>query len=174
MQKQVIAVGSVVVFLFSLLCSGTLVAAEMKIGVINMQKVLASSNAGKKAQEIVSKKMEELQAGFKKDQEELIALDKEIKKKQSAWNDEMRQKKGVEFQKKRRDLAIKQEDANLELKNLREEHVGPILKNLREVVRDVAKDEGYTLVLPHNVILYADDNIDITETVTKALNKATK
>lgn len=60
------------------------------------------------------------------------------------------------------------------MKNLREEHVGPILQTLREVVKDVAKDEGYTLVLPHNVVLYAGDKIDLTETVTKALNKATK
>ncbi|PID72678.1 MAG: hypothetical protein CSB34_01080 [Desulfobulbus propionicus] len=173
MQKQMIVVGSVVVFLLSLLCTATM-AAEMKIGVINMQKVLASSNAGKKAQGIVQKKGEELQAGLKKVEEELIALEKEIKKKQSAWNDEMLQKKGVEFQKKRRDLAIKKEDANLELKNLRDKHVGPILKKLSEVVKKVAQDGGYTLVLPHNVTFYADDSIDLTQTVTKALNKATK
>lgn len=154
--------------------TGNATAAEAKIGFINMQQVLASSEAGKNAQAAVAEKMEELQAGFKKDQDALVALQQEIEKKSSAWSDEMKQEKGIEFQKMRRDLAVKQEDAQLELKQLRGEKVEPILQELKNVVKDVAKEQGYTLVLPHNVILYAEDSADITASVTKALNKAMK
>lgn len=154
--------------------AATVTAEEMKIGVINMQKVVASSDAGKKAQEIVTNKMKELQEKFKKDEAELIALQKEIEKKSSAWSDQMKQEKAIEFQKMRRNLGVKQEDANIELKKLREENIGPILKQLQQVVGQVGKDEGYTLILPNNVILYGNNKINLTDKITKALNEAMK
>ncbi len=149
-------------------------AADMKVGVINMQKVLAGSNAGKKAEAALGGKMEELKVKFKKDEDALIALQKEIEKKSSAWSDEMKQEKGIEFQRMRRDLRVKQEDANLELKKMREEKVGPILKELQGVVKKYAEKNDYTVVLPNNVILFAGAGVDITESITKELNKVMK
>ncbi len=149
-------------------------AADAKIGVINMKKVLADSEAGKKAQKVLEKKMNELRAKFKKDEQALIALQKEIEKKSSAWSDSVKQEKAIEFQKKRRDLAAKQDDANLELKQLREKHLTPILKKLEQVVSQVAKKGGYTIVLPNTAVLFRDKSADITAKITDALNKAMK
>lgn len=175
MRKHVIGLVCGVFFLGTMvLGAGPVAAEEMKIGVINMQKVVAVSDAGKKAEEAVNQKMKALRDGFKKDEEALIALQKEIEKKSSAWSDQVKREKSIEFQKKRRDLAVKQEDANLELKKLREEKLGPILKQLQEVVREVAKKDGYTLVLPNNVVLWGKKEIDITDKITEALNKAMK
>ncbi|NOQ46559.1 MAG: hypothetical protein GQ559_07785 [Desulfobulbaceae bacterium] len=153
---------------------GTVQAADTKVGIINVQKVLATCEAGKKAHEVREKKMEELQATFKKDEEALLALQKEIEKKSSAWSEEMKQEKAIEFQKKRRNLGVKQEDANLEMKTLRERQLAPILKQLETVVKDVAQKEGYALILPRNAVLHAVDSVDLTEMVTKALNKKVK
>ncbi len=158
----------------SVLASQTAIAAETKIGVINMKQVLATSKAGKDAQTAIEKKMKELQASFKKDEESLIALQKEIEKKSSAWSDEVKQEKAIEFQKKRRDLGVKQEDANLELKNMREQHVNPILKELEKVVTSYGKEQGYTLILPRNGLLFAAESVDISEEITKALNEGMK
>jgi outer membrane protein len=149
-------------------------AADTKIGVIDMKKVLSTSVSGKKAQDIIEAKMKELQAGFKKDEEALVALQKDMEKKSSAWSDEVKQEKAVEFQKKRRDLGVKQEDANLELKKLREQHVNPILKKLEDIVQKVAQDQGYAIILPRNTVLYATDKMDISDTVTSELNKVMK
>lgn len=163
----------VVVFLsVSLMIGSGAFAAETKIGVIDMQKVLANSAAGKKAQQELEKKMSQLKETFKKDEDALLAMQKEIEKKSSAWSDEMKQEKSIEFQKKRRDLGAKQEDANLELKQLREKHLTPILKKLEQVVKDEAKKGGYTVVLPVNAVLYNADETDMTKGVTEALNKA--
>ncbi len=149
-------------------------AADAKIGVINMKKVLANSTAGKNAQKVLQKKMNQLRAKFKKDEDALLALQKEIEKKSSAWSDEVKQEKAIEFKKKRRDLAAKQEDANLELKQLREKYLTPILKKLEQVVKAEAKKGGYTIVLPNTAVLYRDKSADMTSIVTNALNKAMK
>ncbi len=147
-------------------------AGQKKIGVINMQKVLAMSEAGKAAQEVVSKKMKEFQAAFKSDEEALRALQKEIEKKSSAWSDEMKQEKTTEFNTMRFELAKKQEKANGEMKKLRDEKLEPIVRELRRVVAEIGKKDGYTVILPSQAIVFADEAIDLTREVTEALNKA--
>jgi outer membrane protein len=149
-------------------------AADTKVAVINIQKVLIESEAGKKAKAKVEKKMEELKSVFKKDEDALIALQKEIEKKSSAWSEEKRKEKAREFQKKRLSLGEKQEDANLEMKQLQEKNLTPIMKKLETIVTEVAKAKGYTVVLPRNGVLYFDKAFDITADTTKALNAKMK
>ncbi len=150
------------------------VAAETTVAIVNMQKVLVNSKAGKEAQQVLETKIAELQATFKKDEEALVALQQEIEKKSSAWSDTVKQEKAIEFQKKRRDLRVKQDDANLEMKRLREQQLNPIWKVLEQVVGDVAKTKGYTIVLPRSSVFYAGPDVDITDEVVKALDSGKK
>ncbi len=154
--------------------SSATAATVTKVAVINIQKVLVESEAGKKAKAKMEKKMEELKANLKKDENALVALQKEIEKKSSAWSDEKKQEKAMAFQKMRRNLGVKQEDANLEMKNLQEKHLTPIMKKLESIVTEVAKAKGYTIVLPRNGVLYFDKAVDITADTTKALNAKMK
>ncbi len=149
-------------------------AAATKVAVINIQKVLVESVAGKNAKAKMEKKMEELKKGLKKDQDALVALQKEIEKKSSAWSDEKKQEKAIQFQKMRRNLGVKQDDANLEMKKLQEKYLTPIMKKLESIVTEVAKAKGYTIVLPRNGVLYFDKAVDITADTTKALNAKMK
>ncbi len=172
-KKAVCCIGGLLIAAV-LLLNSQVMAAETKIGVIDMKQVLSTSTAGKRAQDLIEQKMKTLQASFKSDETALVNLQKEIEKKGSAWSDSVKQEKAIEFQKKRRDLAEKQETANQELKKLREQHVNPILKKLEEIVDKVATDGGYSAVLPRNVVLFAADSIDISDKVVAELNKAMK
>ena len=149
-------------------------AADTKVAVINIQKVLLDSSAGKKARAKMEKKMNELKAGFKKDEDALIALQKEIEKKSSAWSDEKKQEKAMKFQKMRRNLGVKQEDANMAMKQMQEKNLTPIMKKLESIVTEVAKAKGYAIVLPRNSVLYVNKSADITAAATKALNAKMK
>ncbi|RUM35375.1 MAG: hypothetical protein DSY50_02825 [Desulfobulbus sp.] len=177
-MKTSVKMGSIVavaVFLMAaVICGSPAYAADAKVAVINIQKVLVDSEAGKKAKAKVEKRMEELKSSFKKDEEALVSLQKEIEKKSSAWSEEKRKEKAREFQKKRLSLGEKQEDANLEMKKMQEKYLTPIMKKLETVVTEVAKDKGYTVVLPRNGVLYFDKANDITATTTKALNAKMK
>ena len=71
----------IILTLFSLFCfgvffvtSGSVMAADMKIGVMNVQKVLTSSVAGKAAKVKFDAKMKELQDKFKVEEEDLLAI----------------------------------------------------------------------------------------------------
>ena len=177
-MKKIVKMGSVttvaVFLLVSLLTSVPVFAASSKVAVINIQKVLVDSEAGKKAKAKVEKRMEELKTSFKKDEAALVSLQKEIEKKSSAWSEDKRKEKAREFQKKRQSLGEKQEDANLEMKKMQEKYLTPIMKKLETVVSEVAKDKGYSIVLPRNGVLYAEKADDITAATTKALNAKMK
>ncbi|WP_457572892.1 OmpH family outer membrane protein [Desulfolithobacter sp.] len=179
MKKQAKLYGIVVAVVWSMalvLLSGgqSVQAAAVKIGVVNVQKVLMSSDAGKEAQIAMEEKVKELQNQFRQEEEALLSLQKEIEKKSSVWSDDIKQEKIIELNKKRRNLQLKQEDANMELKRLREKKYGPILKKLEQVVKDVAQKKGYAVVLPRNAVLYYSDAIDMTDDTVKALNRQLK
>ncbi len=175
MKIRTVLTGCAVILVLNLCGTvNTVFSAEIKIGVMNMQKVIAASEAGKKAQAVIDTRMKELRESFKTDEDALLALKKEIEKKSSAWSEEMKQEKALEFKKKRRDMAMKQEDANLELKNLQEKYLGPILENLEKTVKSYAEEEKFTVILPRRSVLYFDDAIDVSDALVKALNKQMK
>jgi len=156
-----------VAFLFS---TTSVFAEAVSIAVLDMQKVVLSSKLGKDAQKEIEKRVKELEKAFKADEETLIALQNEIEKKSSVWSEEKKQDKSIEFQKLRRDLRAKQDDANVELKQLQEKQLAPIFKELEVVVKKFAEDNKYSMILPSQAVLYAIDSVDITDKVTQALN----
>ncbi len=149
-------------------------AADTTIVVLDMQKALSGSEAGKKAQQAMEKKVKELQEKFKAEEEALMVLQEDIEKKSSVWSEEKKQDKAIEFQKKRRDLRVKQDDANLELKALQEKQLGPILQEMEKVVDKLAQEKGYNIILPRAAVVFAGKTVDVTDEVTKALNDVTK
>jgi outer membrane protein len=167
----VLATAMVFLLLAVLPCRTALADGE-SIAVLNLRKVFAASEAGKKAQLEMDKKVKELQEKFTKDEEALVALQDEIEKKSSVWNEEKKQEKAIEFQKMRRDLRVKQEDANLELKKIEEQQLSPIRKELEQVIEKMAKEKGLDIILPSEVVMYSSEAVDITDEVTNALNAA--
>ncbi len=154
--------------------NGQALAADTKIGIIDMKKVVSTSTAGQKAQGVLEQKGKSLQESFKKDQDDILALEKEFEKKNSAWTDAVKKEKTVTYQKKRSDFATKQQGAQAEFKKLEEQQIAPVLKKIEEVVGKLAKDEGYSLILPRQVVYYTSDALDISDKVIAELNKAMK
>lgn len=148
--------------------------AQAKIAVLNIQDVLTKSSAGLAAKEKIEKRMKELKSSLESDKQQLITFQDEMKKKASVWSEDKKQEQVTEFQKKRRDLSLKQEDANTEMKNLQDKYLAPIMKELEGIVRQVAATKGYTIVLPNTAVLYFDKAVDITSEVTQSLNAKLK
>lgn len=149
------------------------IAADLKIGVMNVQKIIVTCDAGKKAKDRFDKKMKELQASFKSEEDELKKMQEEIKKKSSAWSEEKKAEKVREFQKSGRELQAKTEDARFEMKQMQDKELEPILKALEKVVDKYGKDNGYSAIMDSkNGVIYFDNKIDISDPLVKKLNEA--
>ena len=175
MFKRIMLVVTLVVLAGFTIESSSARAEVQKIGVMNIQKVLLESTAGRKAKEVFEKRMNELQEKFKTEQEALVALQQEIEKKSSAWSKDKKGEKVRELQLGQRELQMKSEDAKMELKQLQDKELEPILTMLQTVVNSFGKKNGYAVILDSKIaVLYADSSVDVSEAVQKELDQRMK
>ena len=175
MFKRIMLVVTLVVLAGFTIESSSARAEVQKIGVMNIQKVLLESTAGRKAKEVFEKRMNELQEKFKTEQEALVVLQQEIEKKSSAWSKDKKGEKVRELQLGQRELQMKSEDAKMELKQLQDKELEPILTMLQTVVNSFGKKNGYAVILDSKVaVLYADSSVDVSEAVQKELDQRMK
>ncbi len=171
MSKKMMLICAVLIFTCSIVPNGF--AAELKIGIMNVQKIIVGCEAGKEAKGRFEKKMKDLQASFQKEETELKGLQEEIKKKSSAWSEEKKAEKTREFQKRGREFQAKSEDARFEMKQLQDKELEPILKALEKIVDNYRKDNGYTMILDSkNGVISYDEKIDISAKLIKKLDTA--
>lgn len=150
-------------------------AAEVKIGVMNVQKVLVESVSGKAAKTLFEAKAKELKDKFQVEENALVAMQQEIEKKSSAWSAEKKESEVREYQKKGREFQAKTEDARFELKQLQDKELEPILKTMQGVVDAYGKKNGYTVILDSKIgVLYYNSVVDVSADLTKALDQAMK
>ncbi len=145
-----------------------------KIGVMNVQNVLANSNIGKEIKGKIEDKMKDLKKDFKADEDALVALKQEIEKKSSVWSKEVKAEKVRDLQKMQRELKAKTDDANFEMRQLQNKEFEPVFKKLDGIVGDYAKKNGYILILDdvRSGVLYLDNSINLTDVFVEELNKA--
>ena len=165
---QAVVIASVLLF-----AAQGAMAAELKLGVMNVQKIIVGCKAGKAAKERFDVKMKDLQSSFTGEEADLKKLQAEIKKKSSAWSEEKKAEKVREFQKSGRELQAKTEDARFEMKQLQDKELEPILKSLEKVVETYGKDQGYTMILDSKSgVIFYDKTTDVSDSIMKLLDKA--
>ena len=146
----------------------------VKIGVINMQKVVRQSHEGKKAMEKLNKKFETLQKQLQKKQSELKAFKEDLEKKAPLMREEARAEKERQYKKMLREYKDQSDDAQYEMRQMEQKVMETILKKLEKVVRKIAKDKGYTIILEKNMpgLYYVSPDADITQEIISAYDKS--
>lgn len=168
-QKNLVAG---LIFSLVFFASNSCFSADLKLGIMNVQQIIVECDAGKAAKARFDQKMKDLQVSFKAEEEALKGLQEEIKKKSSAWSESKRAEKVREFQKSGRELQGKTEDARIEMKNLQDKELEPILKALEKVVDKYGADNGFSAILDAKSVIYFDKKNDITKVLIKKLNGA--
>ena len=150
--------------------------AQVKIAVINMQKVVRKSVAGQKAMEKLNKKFESLQKKLRAKQDELKAFKEDLEKKGPLMNEDAKAEKEREYKKALRDFKDQSDDAQFEMRQAESKSMEPVLKELEKVVTRIGEEGGYTLILEKNMlgIYFNASNVDITDEVIKAYDNEVK
>ncbi len=154
----------------------TVQAAEVKIGVMNVQKILAGSKIGKQVKAKMETKMKSFQQEFKSEEDALIALQQEIEKKSSVWSKDVKAEKIRAFKKKQRELKAKTDDANFEMRQMQTKELEPVVKKLDSIVKEFGTKNGYTMILDEARagVLFLDKSIVVTDKIIEELDKALK
>jgi len=159
------------VLALSFLTAVPALAAEVKLGYVDLQKALNLSESGKAAKEKIQKKV--------KDHEGAIdARQKELKKLKEALllSEEARGVKERDYQQKLKEFQRYTKDIQDELQQQDADFTRQILEDLFKVIKGIGEKEGYTMILEQSEssLLFADDKIDLTDKVIKAYDAQAK
>jgi len=154
--------------------AGAETEASPKVGIINIQSAIITSNEGQRD-------FQELQKKFDPKRQELEGLNKEIQDLQQKFStqgdklsDEARGKLLKDIDNKKKQMQRDYEDANTEIQQQQNEIANRIGQKMMQILDKYAKDNGYSVILDvsgqQSPVLWATSSIDITKALVDAFN----
>lgn len=148
-------------------------AEEMKMGFVDMQKAIQETAAGKKAKKDLEDEFNKKKKELEKKEADLKKMNDDLEKKSLVLTDEVKQKKAQELQQemlKYREIVAK---SQMEIQKKERDLTAPIVQKLRDIVDEIAKKEGFTMVLEKSEqsVLWAKKDLDLTDRVIKEADK---
>lgn len=150
--------------------------AFAKIGVLDFQKVLKQSEAGKDVFNKLQTKADEYDKDLSSIGDEIKLMQEEYAQKESIYKAETKERKRTEIQRKIRTFNTTKEDYAKELKRMEMRHLKKVQDEVMKIVNDLGKELGYELILEeqNSAVLYMSDSVDITDNVIKRYNNVYK
>ena len=141
-------------------------AAEVnRIGIVDFQRILETSDAGKAAQAEIKSEGQKMETTLKEKGEEIEELRKRLEREALVMDKAMRDEKEREYRIKVGDFKALEEKYREDFKVLNQRLVGRLQKEVFRLVESVGKTEGYTLILEKREagVLYAPNTVEITD-----------
>jgi outer membrane protein len=161
----------IALFLAVLLSTTPCLAADVaKIGVVDIQKVLLTSSAGKMAKAQINKKAREMEANLTVKKEEIETLKENLEREALVMNKETRDERERDIRIKINDIKSLKNTYENDLKKIEGKVVKRIQKDVDVIIEEMGKKEGYLLIISNPVVLYAPTSIDITDQLIQAYN----
>lgn len=145
-------------------------AAESKIAVVDIEKLLNESKAGKSIAKQVQDKQAAFQKEFSKKEKELSEAQKKLIEEKKSLSAEDFAKKRKEFEEKLIETRKLFQTRRTTLDRALSEALSELRKNVIEIAATAAEKEGYDVVLTRDSVVIADKDLDITERILKDLN----
>jgi outer membrane protein len=151
-------------------------AAAEKIGFVNVQEVMVTSNAGKKETEDIKKSVDKTKATIKERETELTKLKDELEKQRPLLKEEAIKEKELAYQKKFRDYQIFVKDSNEELQAKEQEILKKMIPEILKLIQAIGDKEKYSMVVDVSQvpIAYHSKENDLTKRVIDEFNKTYK
>jgi outer membrane protein len=168
--KSVFAITFLILFVFT----NTLFAADVaKLGVIDLQRILETSNSGKSIQAELKGQKGKMESDLKQKGTEIEKISKRLERESMVMSKEMREEKEREQRIKINDFKSLQKKYRSDLQKLEVQLMNQLQKDIKDIVEEIGKKEGYLLIVNKYSVLYAPGSIDITNDIIKKLNAKT-
>ena len=139
--------------------------------ILDHDHIMDECLAGRQARLEIEKNRTLFQEEMDRQEHQLRTLEKQLIALQHTLNEEQYANKRQEFEgsvaETHKMVAEKRKKLDESSNRLRE----TVIQSILEIVNELAKERGYTVVLPRSMIFYADQTYDITSDVLQELNK---
>ncbi len=166
--------------LFFCACMALIMAAVLpaygadiaKIGVIDFQRVIKESEAGKDIQAKLQAKGREMESDLRSLKEKIDKLQEDLKLRSTVMSEEKREEKKRELDIKRYDLNSKQKKYQSELRDLENRLLKKLQKEIYALAEEIGKKGGYLLIIEKSAVVYYPNSIDITDKLITKYNES--
>lgn len=145
-------------------------AAEVKIGYVDLQKIVTTSDQGKEALKTMES-LEKAKGSLINEKIEAIKkLEDELTKQGAILTPEAKQKKQMEYEKLVTEYQQMRRSTEEELKKNEAEFIQKIVMDVKKLLAKISKEEGYTVILNEAVVIYIPEEYNLTDKVLKQFN----
>ena len=148
----------------------TVASAQLKVAVVNVQQAMLDSEELKKASA-------DLEARYKPRQDELQKLQNDLQSiQQQLQSNKLTQQAAADLQvqgtRKQRDAQRLSDDLQAEFDKDRQDILSKAAQRMQDVVKKLAEEKGYDVVVDVSQTLYFKPALDVTKDALTAYNKA--
>lgn len=145
------------------------VQAEVKIGYVNIQRLLTDAPQAIKAGERIKKEFEKREQEIKQLSKQLETMQSALQKNSVTMSETERRNKDREISEFSRDLERKGREFREDLTIRRNEETNAVFEAAGKAVRKIGEQEKFTLIVQEAP--YINPVIDITDKVIKVMNE---
>lgn len=165
---------------FVLLALGALLAwgtgandDPVRIGVVDIDQAISSTDEGKAAREEFARKQREAEAQVQPMVERFNQLKEDLQAKKFVLSDEALYQKQLDLAEMQNQIQNKVKELEGQLQVDQKRLEGPLTKKLVEIIEEAGKDRGFTLILRRGApgVLYAREALDITDLIIEKYNQ---
>ncbi|MCX7170706.1 MAG: OmpH family outer membrane protein [Proteobacteria bacterium] len=146
--------------------------AEVKIGFVNSQRILNDAPQAAKAKKKLEKEFEKRDQELLKLSKQLQTAQESLEKNSVTLPEAERRSKEREFNELNRDFLRKQREFKEDLNLRQNEEMAAIYERVNKVIKGIAETDKYDIIFQEAV--YANQRIDLTDRVIKALGESAK
>jgi outer membrane protein len=153
--------------------AATHAADALKLGYVDVAKVLSGSRAGRNAKEQLEKQVKERQASVDALKSALDKMKADFDKNAMDLTERQKQAKQKEFREKNEGYQKAVAEARKEVSEKDAEFTRKVVEQMRGVIATIAKAEDYALVVEKTAtsVLYAKDGLDLTDRVIQQMDR---
>ena len=147
---------------------------DLKIGVVDPQRILQETTKGQRLTDDLNAFMKDRQLLVELEQKELRDLEEELRAQRTVLSQSAREIKEEQFRQKMGAYQQKVAELNREVQDKQQELQNEFRREVRAVVSAIANDQNFGLVLEHGAnsgTLFHQESWDISEQVIQALNQ---
>lgn len=150
--------------------AGAVHAADIKIGVVDMQKLMKESPQAQAAGKEMQQKFGSRRNAIIAQQNQIKALQDKINRNGSVMSSEQLQNLQNQLDSDQQDLSRKESDFQADLNAWQNQKLGPIQQMVVTEVQKYAKAHQFNLIMGLGIV-YADGTVDVTDQVLAQLQK---
>ena len=156
--------------------SANTVQAQVKIGVVDLQRAINETEDGRQAKRRLKKVFDERQKSLDEKQQALKAQKESLERQQDVLSEDALRKKAEKFQAEVMELQNEYMQYQQELSAKESELTQKILEKKQKILRRIGQTDGYTLIIEANEggVVWVPNNLDLTDVLIQRYNQQAK